>query len=76
MTEPTWEMVYDNKPHHCRKPYLKSDHPDIVSGAIIKCKECGQHWTCTGWDSGMQWDPYPAVLSWEKTNPPMMIRGF
>ncbi|UDL16652.1 hypothetical protein SEA_ATUIN_259 [Arthrobacter phage Atuin] len=76
MTEPTWEVVFDNRKHYCTRPNLKSDHPDIVSGTIIKCKVCHQHWECTGWDSGMQWDPYPAVLTWKERDKPMIISAW
>jgi hypothetical protein len=73
MSEPTWELVYENKPHYCTKPQLAASHPDLTVGCIIKCTECGQHWKYIGTDSGMQWDPYPAVINWEKISPPMLI---
>lgn len=64
-----WTKVNIPKKHICDKPHLSASHPDIAQYDVIRC-DCGQHWECIGFDTGMQWDPYPAVIKWKKIDKP------
>lgn len=61
----TWEMVEKKSdPHICSTP--RKPGQGVGVGDLIRCKECGQHWKCTGTDSGMQWDSYRTVLVYKR----------
>lgn len=49
--------------HKCVKPVLLSDAPDAARGDQWEC-ECGITYEVIGFDSGMQWDPFPTVIRW------------
>lgn len=59
--------------HRCNKPYLKSEAPDVQIGDRWLCdiedpEPCGMVWVVVGFDSGMQYDPYPTVIKWDLVN--------
>lgn len=50
--------------HRCNKPHLKSDAPMASIGDLWECNTCQTVYRVTGFDSGMQWDPFPTVIKW------------
>lgn len=52
--------------HRCSLPRLKSENPDARVGDVWQCDNCSTKWRVTGFDSGVQWDSYPTVLTWER----------
>lgn len=52
----------------CIKP--RDINSGLKKGDIIQCDDCRTYWRCTGMtDGGMQWDPYPRTLTWERVTP-------
>lgn len=49
--------------HRCNRPGYNSS---IKVGDLWQCNGCKVVWRVAGFDSGMQWDPYPTVIKWEK----------
>lgn len=50
------------QPCYCEKPSSGCN-----TGDVIQCDKCNEYWRCTGLsDGGMQWDPSPRVLRWER----------
>jgi hypothetical protein len=56
---------------HREKQMCKCDLPSTGFNTkdVIQCESCNTYWRCTGLsDGGMQWDPYPRTLLWERVH--------
>jgi len=52
----------EKQPCHCGLP-----SSGFNKGDVIQCEGCQEYWRCRGKsDGGMQWDPSPRVLLWER----------
>lgn len=60
----TWIKVKSRDEHTCRRPYLKSEAPMVSAGDQWRCDVCRRTYEVVGFDSGMQWDPFPTVIRW------------
>lgn len=49
--------------HVCSRPGFRND---IEIGDIWQCDVCHVQWEVKGFDSGMQWDPFPTVIKWAR----------
>lgn len=50
--------------HVCDYPRFRSEAQLAQVGDIWKCS-CGRQYQVKGFDSGMQWDPYPTKIVWQ-----------
>lgn len=51
--------------HRCGRPSYQ-ESPGVKVGDVWECNQCHTRWKVTGFDSGMQWDPYPTQIKWQR----------
>ena len=51
--------------HRCQRPSYQQS-PGVKVGDRWRCDDCKTVWRVAGFDSGMQWDPFPTVIKWTK----------
>lgn len=55
----------ESEVHRCSRPTYQ-DTPGVQISDVWRCDTCQTKWQVTGFDSGMQWDPYPTQIKWQR----------